>query len=506
MRRDVFIQNDSGGFSIVAADAIDAIIDDARTDDLRFVRTFKALLLELYGDDSRPVRVVIDEPLRPEEEAQWLAKASWRIDTSDGRLLVMGGFDPDVISWWKEESGGGGDGPSVALVQAKPGTLRVDVYAHTGSMNGRQILSESDQPPGAVFRRSHPGRAFPLWLARMLEFSGEEDPGHEDLWRDVRASMEAGRLDVDTDGSAAIGFLVHFTRTSHIPGDPPEGGWFARDTNRRVPKTFPLGLPSDVPDPEIESFRDRLLGRNAPAAEPAVATLVEIIEVWSGDPLRKIQGEPPIVLPATDAFLLYWIAGLAADSPPRFELWVTPQGTWTPPASCAELAVALKGSSVVAIGPSSDAEVWTLWWSARAAAQSLAGIPDGSTIDFAMAPRLEANPDANPAVGRALYSGTVVSGGWQIAEASPEVTRESLENALTFVRDLVTKRRLQVRRVDRPAFEQAVETYVMEVESVIQDGDTIHLAEDDERTLLLLASAVFRVRFSGAWPVDIQEV
>ena len=57
----------------------------------------KVLLLELYGDDSLPVRIVVDEPLTPDEEAQWLARASWRIDTSDGRMFVMGGFDPDVL-------------------------------------------------------------------------------------------------------------------------------------------------------------------------------------------------------------------------------------------------------------------------------------------------------------------------------------------------------------------------------------------------------------------------
>ena len=37
MRRDVFITNDSGGLSVIAADAVDAIIQDARTGDLRFV-------------------------------------------------------------------------------------------------------------------------------------------------------------------------------------------------------------------------------------------------------------------------------------------------------------------------------------------------------------------------------------------------------------------------------------------------------------------------------------
>jgi hypothetical protein len=91
MRRDVYIENDSGGFSVLAADAVDAIIEDAREDDFRFVKDRKAMLIELYGDDSMPVRIVVDEPLTPDEEAQWLARYTWQIDTSDGRMLVMGG-------------------------------------------------------------------------------------------------------------------------------------------------------------------------------------------------------------------------------------------------------------------------------------------------------------------------------------------------------------------------------------------------------------------------------
>ena len=97
MRRDVYIENDSGGFSVVAVDAVDAIIADARGDDLRWVRDHKAMLVMLYGDDSMPVRMVVDEPLTVDEEAQWLARYTWQIDSSDGRMLVMGGFDPDVL-------------------------------------------------------------------------------------------------------------------------------------------------------------------------------------------------------------------------------------------------------------------------------------------------------------------------------------------------------------------------------------------------------------------------
>ena len=92
MRRDVYIENDSGGLSVVAGDAVDAIVADARADDFKFVTIYKALLLELYGDDSMPVRIVVDEPISPDEEAQWLARASWRIDAlrrpapGDGRF------------------------------------------------------------------------------------------------------------------------------------------------------------------------------------------------------------------------------------------------------------------------------------------------------------------------------------------------------------------------------------------------------------------------------------
>jgi hypothetical protein len=63
MRRDVFIENDSGGLSVIAAGAADEIIEDGRENDLQFVERHQALLLKLYGDDSLPVRIVVDEPL-----------------------------------------------------------------------------------------------------------------------------------------------------------------------------------------------------------------------------------------------------------------------------------------------------------------------------------------------------------------------------------------------------------------------------------------------------------
>jgi hypothetical protein len=506
MRRDAFIENDSGGLSILAADAVDEIIEDERADDLRFVSTYKALLLELYGDDSMPVRIVVGEPLRPDEEGEWLARASWRLDTTNGQLLVMGGFDPDVLADWKEASGGNGDGRGVASFSVEPGSWRVDVYAHVGSMNGRRILHEADEKPGTAFRRTYPGRALPLWLAKMLEFSRESDPGFEEQWQDIPASIAAGTLAIDTDGGDAIGFLVHCTRFSGDIDTPPPNGWFARDGNRRLPARFPLGLASEVPDPELRHFRDRLLGRRAPAPSiPAADAVANIIAVWSGDPLKPVDGGP-VPIPLDEAFLLYWMAALTADATPLFELWVEPAGSWTPPASTPEFATLSKaGGSIHAIGPSPASKGWPIWWAARTVAASLTDVPDGSTIYLGMAPR-PSNDDSASAVGRAVYSGPVRNGQWDVAEASPRITRDSLEQAIGFTRAAAMDGRIHVRDPrERQAFDAAAAFYSPEEGSLVWDGDVVHLADPDDRTLAILASAVFRARFGDVWPVDVEE-
>jgi len=508
MRRDVYIENDSGGFSVLAADTVDDIIEDARDNDFGFVAGHKVLLLELYGDDSMPVRVVVDEPLRADEEAQWLARASWQIDTSDGRMLVMGGFDPDVLSWWKDQGDPDSDGRGVAAFSAAPGSWRVDVYAHAGSMNGRVILGETETKPGTAFRASHPDRPFPLWLAHMLEFSGEDDPDFEELWRDVPGSMAGGHLAVDMEGGDAIGLLVHVTRSTTPIGDPPESGWFDRDANARVPATFPLGLVSDVEDPNLRSFRNKLLGIVPPEPERPIADrVIEVIEVWSGDPVKPIDGGP-VALPFAELFLLHWMAAFTADSPPRFELWVEPSEPWTPPAATPDFAVVSKGGSVIAIGPVANTGGWHVWWTARWVAQALAAIPDGSEITLAMAPRLDdvGAEDANPAVGRALYAGKVAGGVWQIAEASPKVSRDTLEQAIAFTRGVVSDGRLGVQPgSERKAFDAEAKIYASFSGPFVWDGDVVSLAEPDERTMLILAGKVFRVRFAEQWPLDIED-
>jgi hypothetical protein len=120
-----------------------------------------------------------------------------------------------------------------------------------------------------------------------------------------------------------------------------------------------------------------------------------------------------------------------------------------------------------------------------------------------MAARLGDDDEESAAVGRALYSGIVSGDSWQITEASPAIVRDTLADALTFVSELVTHGRLRVRSdLERQAFETAAADFSPEDGSLVWDGDTVRLAQRDERTLLLLAVPVFQARFSGQWPAD----
>ena len=149
---------------------------------------------------------------------------------------------------------------------------------------------------------------------------------------------------------------------------------------------------------------------------------------------------------------------------------------------------------------------WHTWWTARDVAKSLTPIPDGSTIDMAMAPRLDDDKDADPAVGRALYSGTVAGGVWQISEASPKISRAMLAEAIAFARDIVERGRLTVHAGDeRKAFDACARIFSPKEGSLVWEGDQVHLAEPEERILIILAGPVFRARFAEQWPMDASE-
>ncbi len=243
-RRDVYIQNDSGGFSIVPSSALDRIIADDRNDDRSIVLDHQAILLTLHGDDSFPARLVMGGSLSADEEAEWIGRATWRLNVPSGKVLLCGGFDPRTLSDWRDEADWQG---AVQPLDVPQGEYLVDVYTYRQTINGRFLEETWPTPLGAWFRQAHPGQPYPAWLVEELQVSPELDPGHEKTW-DASDEQIRARVRVDEARRYVIGYLVHLQ-----PWDAkaklsplPEDGWFEPEAGARMPTRFPMGIATEA--------------------------------------------------------------------------------------------------------------------------------------------------------------------------------------------------------------------------------------------------------------------
>lgn len=304
MRYDCFIQNDSGGFSVLAGSALDRAIDDEREHDRQLVQDRQVILLMLEGDDSFPCRVVVGGELDKKEQSEWMAKVTWPLEITDGRLLVAGGFDPRVFEAFRDGDDVFED--SVHAFEVANGTWLVDVYTHRATISGRFLDEAWPERLGAWFRREHPTERFPAWMARELQLSPELDPGYEELWEDVRASIKSGRLDVDPEANSAIGYLVHlrpFDASEPVSSLPPDG-WFGSDTGARTPLVCPTGLHTEVRNDEVDDIIAAARGEE----EREVGSGVELFDV------RSVLGVGPCRRSGADPCSSRWPSSMSRTS------------------------------------------------------------------------------------------------------------------------------------------------------------------------------------------------
>ncbi|MEW5850091.1 MAG: hypothetical protein AB2A00_14980 [Myxococcota bacterium] len=258
MRSDVFLQNDSGAWSLVPRSAASRVIEDGRQNDEALARARDALLLGLVGDDSFVVRVVVDEPLTEPEQREWITHVQGALNLPYGKLVVLSGFDPDVLQGWLDgESEGTAHG-----VEVPAGEYLVDVYTYLHTMNGRVLRDTAWQEKlGAWFRRDHPNAPMPSWVAYEMTRDASEDPDHEALWRDLKGSVSKGALKISLEPLDWVGAVVHLTRRA--PGVPlpevPDGGWFGHEDGLRRPERCPLGIPANAKNDEVRSALSELL-------------------------------------------------------------------------------------------------------------------------------------------------------------------------------------------------------------------------------------------------------
>lgn len=260
MRKDVFVANDSGGFSILSSSVVDRAIEDGRQNDVDFVEAGEVILVTLAGDDSFIARVVVGEALSPAEDAEWIARVRRRLKVPCGRLLLCGGYDPDSLASVRDSDWA--EGGYVRVIDVAPGEYLVDVYTHLPTMTARFLWEQWDEKIGEWFRREHPGASYPSWLAGELKLSPEEDPGHEKEWKNLDKSVASGKVKIATEPLDWVGYVVHLQAVDPKAELTPTGadGWFEMDAGLRKPERLPAGLPAvEAEDDEYRSLLEDIL-------------------------------------------------------------------------------------------------------------------------------------------------------------------------------------------------------------------------------------------------------
>lgn len=519
MRKDFYVENDSGAWSLLSSSVVERVIDDGREDDGAFVRGQEVVLASLVGDDSFIARVVVGEPLAPAEDEQWIAHFRTALKVPCGRLLVTGGFDPGVFGDWVEE----GSHAGVAVAEVPPGHHLVDVYTYLHSMNGRVIVdSEWSEKLGRWFRRDHPGRAFPSWVAAELARSPEDDPGHEREWSALRESHEKGVLPIETEPLDWVAFVVHLRPYDAAAAldEPEDGDWFGPGQGLRRPATFPLGVPaSGARDPEVRSeLREILGGEDEEDEEKRPAGPLQAVDVFSRvaeQTLRPIAGGP-VSLPLAQMKRAYLLAYFAtASAHPEIRLTPRrPDALQDRLAPVDGAAVSTEGG-VTTIGfPELGARFATLRQLASIPADTWRRIPDGTVVELATCIP-EPDEETDPAIGRMWWKGITQGEGdgatWSIDEASPEVTAAVLRDALELAAAAEDPEAL--RLASEAEAKSVLDGFSREWGDVLTardpprvQGREIRFASPEPTDVLLLATEAFRQRYRATWPVEMPEL
>ena len=504
MRQDVYIENDSGGMSILSSSVVDRAIAGARGNDASFAAAHEAILVLLEGDDSFIARVVANEPLTEEEEEQWVCRIRTRLKVPCGRLLVCAGFDPRSLEDFKEH----GPHDSAREVHVPPGEYRVDVYTHAPTMTARILRERWDEKIGAWFRREHKGKSFPSWLAgELARFAEEndEDPGHEKEWGALKASVASKKLRIETSTLDWVGYVIHLHARDGAALSEPTDGWFKTDTDFRKPARFPMGLPAvGAEDPEYRYALEPILPRQpkpTPAAPPPE----------SAAPVLKSLGEPvpidggAVVVPAERIGHVARIAWFCDREVDAAAIVTLPPGVnWAPKVKADTPAIVSTAGNRVEVGfPATEAALlFTLPWTVDLC-RSLRRLPDGAVLDLCFANT--GSPEATS--GNHRWRGTVNTGRWSITHVFPAVTRAAVEEALALVDELDRGKGIRARDAAEAdsLMQGAPRDDFLSGVKVVRRGLVLTTAKKAGAHLPYIARYVFRRRLRGAWDLSSDE-
>ncbi|WP_148593653.1 hypothetical protein [Aquisphaera giovannonii] len=243
-RIDIEVQNEATGFMISSRGLCGrdfSGIDNGDEAWAEAVRDGIILPVELAQDEAFWVRVLLDQPLSNQEDAEWIGCTRHRLRVPDGKLEITGG-GPDFL--WDDDSE-----QYTRTLDIPPGDYLAELYTYLQGINGVYTLEKAvdAEPLGAYFRRTRPHIPFPLWLRNECAADPDVDPGHQAEWNDVE-------LDYMSDQPPYLSFLLRLSPFVDAP-EPArlEQGWVAAGQGARRPSKCPLGLVAEFFPPDAPS-------------------------------------------------------------------------------------------------------------------------------------------------------------------------------------------------------------------------------------------------------------
>jgi len=503
VRTDFFIDNDSHGMSLLSSSVVDRVIAAGLGNDEPFVRAQEVVLGMLVGDDSFIARVVVDEPLSQAEQDEWIGHYRSALNVPCGKLLVAGGFDPDIFGWWRDNLHGR---KGVKDIAVRAGKYLVDVYTYVHSMNGRMILSEVlGVQLGTWFRKDPPGRPFPAWVAGELAVFPEFDPEHEKAWKKLAESVANGTLKVDIAPLDWVSYLFHlqpFDPQAKLD-EPEEGTWFGPGQGMRQPARFPLGLSSDARDPEYRDALKDLLPKPPPPPPQPLEVFSHVQQLT----LRPVTGGA-VQVPAAAVgrvFRLAWFT--AAFVHPELRL----EGPGVKDLARHFVAPALPTvvGDALHVQFEGAAGFSTLNRVRKLGAEPWTHVPNGTTLELVTRP-MQGGDEATGGPAFQRYRGTIKDGVWTISETFPVVSADVLRRALALSdasesdNKLVLTSPEEAQRV-LDAF-RARRTPMYPWITLERKGAELRLSQAEEGTIQFIALAGFISLFSNVWPCEMPEV